>query len=236
MPPSARLRPRSIPGCLSSCSSYTFRNEETCRLDSQCSIARLHVGSQDHQARSRPVEGVALPKNGIENRLAQIRKNRGMAAAELAKRVNVSRQTIYAIEAGTFVPNTEVALRMARELEVAFDELFSLSPAPVSGNTTVMAEVLSASPASTGQPVRICHIGSRWVGVPVSATPYYLPEADGVIKNCGPQRPGGTDCFRQGRSRPEATGAGGLRSRREPALQDGGTDERGGGHLSVGIE
>jgi molybdate-binding protein len=29
--------------------------------------------------------------------------------------------------------------------------------------------------------VRICQIGSRWVGVPVSATPYYMPEADGVI-------------------------------------------------------
>ena len=126
-----------------------------------------------------------MAKTGIENRLAEIRKNRGMAAAELARRVNVSRQTIYAIEAGTFVPNTEVALLLARELEVGFDELFSLSPAPVSANASVTAAVLSASHPANGQPVRICHIGSRWVGVPVSATPYYIPEADGVIKKFG---------------------------------------------------
>jgi molybdate-binding protein len=32
-----------------------------------------------------------------------------------------------------------------------------------------------------GQPVRISKIGPRWVSVPVTAIPYYLPEADGVI-------------------------------------------------------
>ena len=46
--------------------------------------------------------------------------------ADLARSVDVSRQTIYAIEAGTYVPNTEVALNLARELEVTVEELFSL--------------------------------------------------------------------------------------------------------------
>jgi len=36
--------------------------------------------------------------------------------------------------------------------------------------------------------VRIGQVGSRWVSVPVSATPYYLPEADGVVTR---QRPNG---------------------------------------------
>src|SRR5262249_34360972 len=36
-----------------------------------------------------------------------------------------------------------------------------------------------------GQPVRICQIGSRWIGVPVSASPYYLPEADAIVKRTG---------------------------------------------------
>ncbi len=117
----------------------------------------------------------------VNNQVAQIRKSRGIAAADLARRVNVSRQTIYAIEAGTYVPNTEVALHLARELEVTVDELFSLhesSPAPES----LSAEILSATAPAKGQPVRICQVGSRWVSVPVSATPYYMPEADGVIK------------------------------------------------------
>jgi molybdate-binding protein/DNA-binding XRE family transcriptional regulator len=118
----------------------------------------------------------------IENRLAEIRKSRGIGASELARRVDVSRQTIYAIEAGTYVPNTELALRMAREMEVTIEELFSLRDATRSAPESVTAEVLSASPAAKGQPVRICQVGARWVSVPVPNTPYFIPEADGVIK------------------------------------------------------
>jgi putative molybdopterin biosynthesis protein len=124
-------------------------------------------------------------KTRVENRLAQIRKSRGIGAADLAKRVNVSRQTIYAIEAGTYVPNTEVALHLASELEVTVDELFTLQQGSQPSPVSLAAEVLSPSPAAMGQPVRICQIGSRWVGVPVSASPYYMPEADGIVKRTG---------------------------------------------------
>ena len=123
-----------------------------------------------------------MAKIKVENRLAAIRKGRGIGASDLAKRVNVSRQTIYAIETGTYVPNTEVALQLARELEVTVDELFSLGTASASLPQSLAAEVLSSSPPVQGQPVRICQIGSRWVSIPVSATPYYLPEADGIIR------------------------------------------------------
>ena len=71
---------------------------------------------------------------------------------------------------------------MARELEVTVDELFSLGAAALKSPESLAAEVLSAVAPSKGQPVRICQIGSRWVSVPVSATPYYMPEADGIIK------------------------------------------------------
>lgn len=124
-------------------------------------------------------------KAQVENRLAQLRKSRGLGAAELARRVNVSRQTIYAIEAGTYVPNTEVALHLARELEVTVDELFTLRTGPHSSSESIAAEVLSNTPAVQGQSVRICQVGSRWVSVPVSATPCYMPEADGVIQRRG---------------------------------------------------
>ena len=123
-----------------------------------------------------------MTKTRIENRLGQTRKNRGIGAADLARRVNVSRQTIYAIEAGTYVPNTEVALHLARELEVSVHDLFFLGIGPHIAPESLAAEVLSPSAPPKGQPVRICQIGSRWVSVPVSATPYYMPEADGIIK------------------------------------------------------
>ncbi|MBZ5605830.1 MAG: helix-turn-helix domain-containing protein [Acidobacteriia bacterium] len=121
-------------------------------------------------------------KPNIQNRLAQVRKSRGVGASDLARRVNVSRQTIYAIEAGTYVPNTEVALRLARELEVGIDELFSLEEGTLASPESLTADVLSAVPPAKGQPVRICQIGSRWVSVPVSASPYYMPEADGIVR------------------------------------------------------
>ena len=108
-----------------------------------------------------------------------------MSASDLAQRVSVSRQTIYAIEAGTYVPNTEVALHLSRELEVPVDDLFSLSAESEESPESLAADVLSAAAPAKDQPVRICQVGSRWVGIPVSASPYYLPEADGIVKRTG---------------------------------------------------
>jgi putative molybdopterin biosynthesis protein len=122
----------------------------------------------------------------VDSRVESIRKSRGLGASELARRVRVSRQTIYAIEAGTYVPNTEVALRLARELEVSVDQLFSLTEEPPVPADLVTAEVLSASAPLRGQAVRVCQVDSQWVSVPVSALPYYMPEADGIIEKTGP--------------------------------------------------
>jgi putative molybdopterin biosynthesis protein len=124
-------------------------------------------------------------KKRIQNRLAEIRTGRGMAAAELARRVGISRQTVYAIEAGTYIPNTEVALHLARELEVTVEELFSLPQEVGEPPEKLATELLSAAAPEVGQAVRVCRVGSRWVSVPVSARPYFLPEADGVIQRAG---------------------------------------------------
>ena len=128
-----------------------------------------------------------MEKHNVANRVEAIRKSRGIGAADLARRVDVRRQTIYAIESGNFLPNTELALKLARELEVTLDDLFSLSGGSLKAPETLATEVLSATPATQGQPVRVCQIGDRWVSVPVSATPYYLPEADGIVKKTAPR-------------------------------------------------
>jgi len=60
----------------------------------------------------------------------------------LANKVGVTRQTIYAIEAGTYLPNTEVTLRLARQLEVSVEELFSLPGEQQEESATVTAEYL----------------------------------------------------------------------------------------------
>src|SRR5260221_3274999 len=117
----------------------------------------------------------------IQNQLSAVRRSRGVGAADLARRVGISRQTIYAIEAGSYVPNTEVALHLARELEVTVEELFSLPGQPEQAVEPFAVELLTTGSAGKGQPVRIGRIGTTWVSVPVSAAPYYFPESDGVI-------------------------------------------------------
>jgi putative molybdopterin biosynthesis protein len=121
----------------------------------------------------------------IQNQLGAVRRSRGIGAAELAKLVGVTRQTIYAIEAGTYMPNTEVTLRLARALEASVEDLFSLSPDASSAPEAVPVDVLSAVPVAKGQAVRVCSVGTRRVCIPVNAAPYYLPEADGVVAKLG---------------------------------------------------
>ena len=69
----------------------------------------------------------------IENHLGALRQKRGISAAQLARTVGVTRQTIYAMEAGSYVPNTAVALRLAQALEVKVEDLFALPQAEPAG-------------------------------------------------------------------------------------------------------
>jgi molybdopterin molybdotransferase/putative molybdopterin biosynthesis protein len=117
----------------------------------------------------------------VQTNLTAVRKARGMGAAELARKVGVTRQTIYAIEAGTYVPNTEVTLKLARELEVTVEELFLLPGERQEKTATVTADYLGQSVPGNGQAVRVSRVGTKWVSVPVDARPYHLPEADAVV-------------------------------------------------------
>lgn len=118
--------------------------------------------------------------SSVRTRLSDLRRGRGLAAADLARKAGVTRQAIYAIEAGTYVPNTEIALKLARELEVRVEDLFALpEEEPVA--PPVVSEYLGPGPARIGQPVRACRVGDRWISVPSDARPCLLPEADAVI-------------------------------------------------------
>ncbi len=64
----------------------------------------------------------------ITNNLSAVRKQRAVSASALAALAGISRQTIYAIESGAYIPNTAVALRLAHVLSVTVHDLFSLPP------------------------------------------------------------------------------------------------------------
>ena len=61
-------------------------------------------------------------KNNIRVERAVLR----ISQQQLAEAVGVSRQTIYAIENGKFIPSTELALKISAYFEKTVNELFQL--------------------------------------------------------------------------------------------------------------
>jgi len=62
----------------------------------------------------------------MKNNLRIQRANMNITQADLAERIQVSRQTINTIESGKYVPSTVLALKMARVFGVPVGEIFSL--------------------------------------------------------------------------------------------------------------
>lgn len=119
----------------------------------------------------------------IENKLAELRHKRGFSAAGLAKAVGISRQTIYAMEAASYVPNTAVALRLARTLEVSVEDLFTW-PGESSAPELLsrQAELLPGSdPPQPGQPVQLCRVDKLLIASLPSPTPWCLPASDAIV-------------------------------------------------------
>ncbi|HJZ95099.1 MAG TPA: substrate-binding domain-containing protein [Candidatus Solibacter sp.] len=117
----------------------------------------------------------------VYNRLAHFREQRGIAAADLARQAGVSRQTIYAMEAGDYVPNTAVALRLARVLETTVEELFRLEGGAAEPRRTARAEVIGPGDRFAGTPVELCRVDGKLVAVPVVPAPWQLPPTDGLL-------------------------------------------------------
>lgn len=118
----------------------------------------------------------------IRVRLAEARAALRMSAAELARRAGISRQTVYAIEKGEFVPNTAVALRIARALGLPVESLFSLAgeePEPQAG--ACRAVMIAGSP-KPGLPVRLARSAAGWVCAPCRMSGFFLTQADGRIR------------------------------------------------------
>ena len=63
----------------------------------------------------------------LNNRLREVREQRGWTQAELAARIGVSRKTVNTIENRVFTPSTLIALKLARALELPVEKLFSIS-------------------------------------------------------------------------------------------------------------
>jgi putative transcriptional regulator len=61
----------------------------------------------------------------MKNRLRVLRAERNWSQADLAERLQVSRQSVNAIETGKFDPSLPLAFRLARLFETTIEAIFS---------------------------------------------------------------------------------------------------------------
>ena len=62
----------------------------------------------------------------LRNNLEKLRKSAGLTQQELSESAEVSRKSINAIENGIYIPSTVLALKIAKTLKCAVEDLFKL--------------------------------------------------------------------------------------------------------------
>jgi putative molybdopterin biosynthesis protein len=121
--------------------------------------------------------------NGMTNNLGTLREQRGISVARLAAMVGVARQSVYAMEAGSFVPNTEVALKLARVLECHVEDLFCLNedPPPPAIRTETASLLPGSEDVLPGQSVQLSRVGEQLVATPPAPMSWYFPPSDATV-------------------------------------------------------
>jgi len=60
----------------------------------------------------------------LKNRVAELREARGWTKVELADRLNISRQSVHAIESGKYDPSLPLALAIGKLFSKPIEEIF----------------------------------------------------------------------------------------------------------------
>lgn len=60
----------------------------------------------------------------MNNRIQELRQNKGWSQAEMAKHLEVSRQTINALERGRYDPSLPLAFTISRLFGLTIEEIF----------------------------------------------------------------------------------------------------------------
>jgi len=62
----------------------------------------------------------------VLNRIKEIRTNRGITQVQMAMDLQITRQTITAIENNKYNPSLELALKLVNYFQVSIDDIFEL--------------------------------------------------------------------------------------------------------------
>ena len=126
--------------------------------------------------------------NTLRSGLRAMRQRVGLQQQDLATQIGVSRQTLSAIEAGTTVPSTSIALRLAKVLQCRVEDLFSLA----ADSREIEAQFITdgcghgvagvASGGATKVRVAVGQVGKQWIARPLDGDPSLLlgTPADGI--------------------------------------------------------
>ncbi len=116
--------------------------------------------------------------------LKSIRKSRGIAQGELASLVGVKRQAIYDMESGKYVPNTALALRLAKELGCNVEDLFTI-------HEPTRTVALVERSAARGPRVSVVKVRERYIAYPLDGRGMLresIQAADGLVQADGSVR------------------------------------------------
>ena len=107
---------------------------------------------------------MSAPNDRFVCRLKAMRRTKGLSQSELALLAGVKRQAVYDMESGKYVPNTAVALRLARIFACRVEDLFSLDE-PEAELPVTLVDCHDES----GPRVAVARIGERLIGYPLDA-------------------------------------------------------------------
>lgn len=131
----------------------------------------------------------------LRNRLRTERSRLAWTQARTARAAGISRQAYSAVESGSAVPSTEVALRLARALGVPVEELFRLPDAP----PELLRATWSGPGAAPGRRARLTRVAGRWIAHPAGGGERPSRPVDGVVEEVvGPVVGGGPEGVEDG--------------------------------------
>jgi putative molybdopterin biosynthesis protein len=126
---------------------------------------------------------MARQDNAVKCNVRQYRLIKGWSQEELAEKTDCRRQAIYDIETGRYLPNTAIALRMARIFGCRVEDLFAIPEQP----GTQPVHVINGKPGSSKR-LAISRVGDRLVAFPLKgdeSLAFGLRPADGLLARDG---------------------------------------------------
>ena len=122
-----------------------------------------------------------MTKQLVVCNLKAARKTKGLSQSELAGAIGVKRQAIYDMESGRYVPNTHLALLLAKELGCRVEDLFSIVLSSSERAVTLVEEIEASGPR-----VSLVKVRDRLIAYPMDdkwISSEGFQSADGLLQD-----------------------------------------------------